>query len=627
MDDCVRLRVVFEDRRILSKSQKSEGLKRSWLLLKSQHQTISDLSSYLFHIFNLHRSCPRGVIISMDGFVLPPFESTCILKDKDVIRVERKGRKSCEVIEEGGTNLIEEGEIVEKQPVLTCVPVLQDVEFEKETGGYQSEPEKEADNQETDSYQSEAEEDEDNHLHHSLLLEKSFSGNVVSKKRKASMKLQSSKRKKKHSRITQDIENDTQMEQNMSSNNDGLRHVKSIDKKGKVDVKSKPKRSSTSRSAGRNNDIVETLSSSKRSGKFQENGAACADVPHTPDGTKKVPSRSARRKKAKRLWLRELKKELHQSQSPEKNMLESYKHQDQNQNGEAGDEMAADDEIVPIVIRPGHIRFEPLGKDQAVQQCVISTETFRWDGITNKKKSPKWGEEKFAPCRRNGYTDSNKECSETMTNGKVEPPKDPIDFDKLAPFGSLPKEGDVIAYRLLELSSTFTPELSSFRVGKTSRFDPKSNTILLIPVPEYPITFEQQPDEDACARQSSNSLYKEDQSLEIKFSSLIDIRIVKYGNSVPAKALTGWGNYAPVSNEVTLSAVAPSNNGTQTQAPAPENERNVWDELAEALNAKRELVIHENVWSIRNSSTRPCSYRALKTSSLGPKMPFRRARK
>ena len=38
--------------------------------------------------------------------------------------------------------------------------------------------------------------------------------------------------------------------------------------------------------------------------------------------------------------------------------------QEQKQNAEAGDGITVDDEIVPIVIRPGHIRFEPLGKGE-----------------------------------------------------------------------------------------------------------------------------------------------------------------------------------------------------------------------------------------------------------------------
>lgn len=32
------------------------------------------------------------------------------------------------------------------------------------------------------------------------------------------------------------------------------------------------------------------------------------------------------------------------------------------------------------------------------------------------------------------------------------------------------QEGDIIAYRLIELSASWTPELSSFRVNKTSTF-------------------------------------------------------------------------------------------------------------------------------------------------------------
>lgn len=35
------------------------------------------------------------------------------------------------------------------------------------------------------------------------------------------------------------------------------------------------------------------------------------------------------------------------------------------QDGEAGGEIAADDETVPLITRPGYIRFEPLGKSEA----------------------------------------------------------------------------------------------------------------------------------------------------------------------------------------------------------------------------------------------------------------------
>ncbi|GMP82610.1 hypothetical protein CsSME_00036838 [Camellia sinensis var. sinensis] len=177
--DTTRLCVVFEDRHILSKAQKSQGLNQSWILLKPQHHNISDLSTYLTHIFDVHHSCPNGIILSMDGFVLPPFESTCILKDKDVISVKRKGGMSSEIVDKSDReNLIEQEEIVEKQPVLNCMPLLANKEFEKETGNFESEPE----------------EDEDNVSGDTLHVDNSFGENVLSKKRKASKKLQSSKK-------------------------------------------------------------------------------------------------------------------------------------------------------------------------------------------------------------------------------------------------------------------------------------------------------------------------------------------------------------------------------------------------------------------------------------------------
>ncbi|GFZ00043.1 hypothetical protein Acr_13g0014420 [Actinidia rufa] len=518
----VRIRVAFEDRHILSKSQRSEGLKRSWLLLKPPHETISDLSSYLLHTFDLYHSCPNGIVVSMDNFVLPQFESACILKDKDVIRVQRKGGTSSEIVEVGdGANLIEEEEIVEKQPVLTDVPHLASEEFEKETGGYQSEPD----------------EGEDNQLGAALHAENLSGGNAASKKRKASKKLQSAKKKKKGLNLRQQV-----LLKVLKQNND-------------------------------------------RSGQLQESGVGCANIPQTPDGTTKVPSRSARRKKAKRQWLRELLKaekkefvtsnmELNQKQSlPEKvTDKSSIDDQVQDQNSEAVNEIVVDDEIVPIVIRPGHIRFEPLGKDHAVQQNKIPMETFQWNGITSKKKGQKWGTEKFTS--RSDYKDFNKERSEMMTMekvkpsndptmaiDKVKPPNDPIDFDKLAPFASFPKEGDVIAYRLLELSSTWTPELSPFRVGKASWYDPESDKVLLTLVPEYPITFEK-PDEEL----ADNSLYGENGALEIDFSSLVDVRIVKDGNLDCPKPVTGRGNQGSVGNGGPTSIVVPSNDNKQTPA-------------------------------------------------------------
>ncbi|KAF7124125.1 hypothetical protein RHSIM_Rhsim12G0039400 [Rhododendron simsii] len=631
--DTVRLRVEFEDRHILSKSQRSERLIRSWLLLKPLSQeTISDLSSYLLDIFDLYHSCPNGLILSMDGFVLPPFESTCILKDKDVISVKRKRELLSEIVEvSDGINLTEEDEIEEKQPVLTNVPLLANEEFEKETGGYQSEPEEEEDNQSEDE------------LHVEI--------SPVSKKRKASKKLQSSKKKIKRHKDLQDVENGFHKEQQ-----EGCEHRpgKSMDKKKKQkesDVKSKTNAESAPSTVQTNDDMFECSPTLKRSGQLEENGVGCNNITQTPDGTRKV-SRSSRRKKARRQWLREKvkaeKNEVHEMQSPEKDEQEkdtlesSLQDLVQIQEREADNEICEiveDDKIVPIVIRPGHIRFEPLEEDQAVQQNKVYVETFKWNGITSKKKGQKWGAEKL-PYRRNDYKESNKEHSEMTTAKKLKPPIDPIDFDKLAPFTGSPKEGDVIAYRLLELSSTWTPELSSFRVGKTSWYDPVSGKVLLTPVPEHPIIFEKL-DEDPCSEQPDNSLYREDGSLEeqpnnslygedgsleIDFLSLVDVRIVKLGISHSAKAVTSNVNNGSTANEASTSTVVPFNNDKQTDAPTPGKEGNEWDEISQALSAKKEQLIRENGWSKEGSGKGSWSYRALRSSALGPTMAILRAR-
>ncbi|KAK9276142.1 hypothetical protein L1049_005673 [Liquidambar formosana] len=652
----VRLRLEFDDRHILSKSQRTEGLKRIWLLLKPQLSTISDFTSYLTHILDLDDACPNGILLSMDGFVLPPFESTCMLKDKDLIRVKKKGKSSDIIKVRDRTNSLEIEEIVEKQPVVTGVKLLANEEFDKEIGGYQSEPE----------------DDEEDQSEDTLPVENTLGENAVSKKRKASRKLQSSKRKKNKYTTPEicpgspeDVKNDVHAEQVEGCYHSGVLPKKNLLKKKKSsDVKGKPDKVSAPKIDERNDNIGESLRSATEKGfhQLQENGKGSVDVSHTNDGTKKFPSRSARRKKAKRQWMRELAKvekgELNQRQSPEKDEQKSPEnddhqspkndhqqlpkkdvhiisanHRQQNQNSDV------EDEVVPIVIRPGHIRFEPLGKDEVVQQNQVPVETSHWNGITSKKRGQKWGKEKATFCKRNDYTNFSQEYFGVPTIEERVPVNDSMDFDKLAPFTSLPKKGDVIAYRLIELSSSWTPELSSFRVGKISRYYPESNKIILVPVPEHPIAFEKNIDEEASALQSATSLYREDGSLEVDFKSLVDIRIVKHGNLEVANTITGGVNAAnavigrvngtPVGDQSAVSDFRPNNNNKEKHAQTPENGKvDVWDEISKALNAKKEQLSQENSWHKKESSGRsPWSYKALRSSALGPTMALLRAQK
>jgi coilin len=136
----------------------------------------------------------------MEGFALPPFESTCILKDKDIIRlvllkksifflksffrvlfillcnvcnrVKKKGSTSTEIIkiDDGLNDSLNVVEIIDKPPVTKGTNLLANEEFEKESGGYETESEEDV-----------AEEVED--------VENSPEVKTVSKKRKASKDL------------------------------------------------------------------------------------------------------------------------------------------------------------------------------------------------------------------------------------------------------------------------------------------------------------------------------------------------------------------------------------------------------------------------------------------------------
>jgi coilin len=63
--ESVRVRLQFKRPGVLAKSQLTEGLRRTWLLLKPEMDSISDLAAYLLHTFDLHESCPNGLVLSV----------------------------------------------------------------------------------------------------------------------------------------------------------------------------------------------------------------------------------------------------------------------------------------------------------------------------------------------------------------------------------------------------------------------------------------------------------------------------------------------------------------------------------------------------------------------------------
>ncbi|XP_028212021.1 coilin-like isoform X1 [Glycine soja] len=637
MAETVRLRVVFEDRGMLSKSKKKQGLKRCWFLLKPQHTTISDVASHLLNTFRLHRTCPHGIVLSMDGFVLPSFEFTCILKDKDIVCVKRKGSVSTDDKSAMLRPATCENQAIELQKLLT-IEGLQ----EEESGAEETMSQK----------------DDDDQLEDAVYVESKSDGNVVFKKRKASKKLKSPSQKKIKLSTAENLLVTPKVHEKENGSSEGheeengsfdgyIHHQLSLvkkDKKKSSNLSSQPNKSSNLNK--QKNDKSDPTSDETR---FVQ--------PQDESETKKLPSRSARRKKAKRRWLRELKLEkekekgqLHQTPVLEKggqelpindnNCVVSDVHQ------QPDEESEEEDDIAPVEIRPGHIRFEPLKKDQdqAVPQNQFPVETFQWNGITNKKKGQKWGKERMPVRKQDGYEDSGQDCP-TVQNAEKEQTSNVIDFDKLKHYTSLPKEGDVIAYRLIELTASWTPELSSFRVGKISRYDAKSNRIWLEPVLEYPFDFKKKIDEDASSVQYDPSPYQEDGSLEIEYTLLADVRMVKHGipdlksdalvnptkatnditnEKLAAKAINGSTGEKLAGDQTTVGSCHPE----RGHITAKENgEVNVWDKINEALKAKKAKLLQEDCWSRggESSSTRSWSHRAMRCSALGPTMALLRS--
>ncbi|KAL8111728.1 hypothetical protein AgCh_019440 [Apium graveolens] len=619
--ESVRVRLVFEDKSCLNKLQRSLGLYKSWVLVNShQFPTFSELAEHLVAIFELAQSCPHGILLCMDDFVLPPFESTSFLNDKDIISVKRKGGASNGILKtRNAADASEDFENVEEQPLDGGVPPNK-----KEAGGC------------------EIESDEDAEPSENLTPV-----NALQKERKASTELQSSKQKKPRTVVPNGIGKD-----NHTKIGDDQGHI-SCKKQKASDTKCKQIIDPTQQCAEKSSSPSKSTSD-ENSDQLQENDKKTKDMSNVTD-TRKVPSRSARRKKAKRQWLRAtanigkrkivcksklpLKRKQRQTDSKNEEVIDQSKvllylkqseqeepeyKIDEEKPDEKGD---GEEEFVPIVIRPGHIRFEPLEEGEVVQEKQSSVATHQWDGITSKRKGQKWGTEKISSADMNEHQYFDHDQPNISSTAEVElPVHDPIDFDQLHPLTTLPKEGDVIAYRILELSSTWTPEVSSFRVGNVLWYKPDSKEVMLMPVPEYPVIPEKL-NEDASESQPNNSVYNEDGSLQIDFSSLIDVRIVKHGNSDSSKPVVDYNNGDSLkanTDKVGNSALT-NTVGVSNSPKAGNGEVNLLDHFSEVLDAKKAQLYEENSWIKGSPVKGSWSYRALRGSALGPVMALLRS--
>ncbi|KAF6157506.1 hypothetical protein GIB67_004444 [Kingdonia uniflora] len=380
----------------------------------------------------------------------------------------------------------------------------------------------------------------------------------------------------------------------------------------------------------------------------RNNGKEDREASPIPEGgIEKIPSRSARRKKAKRKWLREQlanaqKNEVVQSNKTEKvTQKKSQKHQSSEEDDEIETEVVPvhrksperqpsdeddemDSEIVPRVVRPGHIRFEPLNEDDALQRSQDPVDNFQWNGTTSKKRGQKWGQEKASTSRSNNYNDYKEGSVEKITieEGQF---VDPVDFEKLKPLSCLPKEGDVVAYRLVELSSSWCPELSSFRIGKVMWYETTSKRIMLVSVPGYPVFTDEKGDDDEEAEPESDvSLYKEDGSLEIDFASLVDVRIFSHDSSDLGIVVPGCSSAEARTTKIYGSCLKPNGNSEEPNAPIIES--GIWNEVSKVLNEKKMQLLQKDGWTQKESSVKsPWPFRALRSSALGPTMALLRS--
>ncbi|KAG0577761.1 hypothetical protein KC19_5G179500 [Ceratodon purpureus] len=256
---------------------------------------------------------------------------------------------------------------------------------------------------------------------------------------------------------------------------------------------------------------------------------------------KKQPSRSARRKKAKKRWLREQKQngvvpKQDDVKSQQEVKLESSESETSEEDVEAeeveAEEVEAEEEVLPIMVAPGHIRFE---RDEDVrEEGHRASIVLSYPEVQCKKQGQAWGQEK--------YLGRYSKDSQDLRSGKMEDRlshatiKQTPNFEKLPFLNRAPRVGDLLAYRLVELTASWTPELSNYRVGKVSLHDATTKMISMIPVPEYPIHVQQPEDVDENGQpyeEPDEALflppYNSDGSLEVNLSTLMEVRVLEEG--------------------------------------------------------------------------------------------------
>ncbi|XP_035820648.1 coilin isoform X3 [Zea mays] len=668
----VRLRLIFENSRLLRRVQRDEGLRRCWLLLSPELATVANLAAHVAARFRLRRTCPRGVVLSMDGFTLPPFESTCIFRDNDIIRgrptltwtkavkrdlkewnidkelaVDRKGwkvkQKSCtKHIEHNDVHCIQDHEIIEKRslPVDGKILAIQDKE---------------------DVCKHQEEEAHDDHqLEENATASHSTENNGTSLKRKRNDGVADIPESSKGQRLK--VTNSGKHIDYSKKEQNGSKKLKlSV-----IDIEAK-------KATPQHETTTTLVEQQKSEGNYQTELKCEAKVTNydAQSDTKKLESRSARRKKIKRLMKQrgklQIEKNVH-GDSPIAADCPSSSNQDglpvpsSNQNGSHvhfsslkadEDESETSDEIVPVVVRPGHIRFEPAGREPDKSPAKELQGTFQWSGTLSKKKGQKWGinssNKKNADVGYHaGIAGSNTEVNNLVMDIKVTENGFCAVSNRRIDEGSNVEMSSVKAVANEEKSRGVPFDFESLypltqlpKVGKVVLYDPISLRIILLPVQEYPITTEENEDKDEPDMLVDLSPYKEDGSLEIEYSSLLDVRLLKGIEPVPgafstplAETCNEVGSALAKGRPVTLhknegnieSQKSPlvANNTNGKEHKLGKSEKTVWEKNDEPGD---EVDVQQNGWGTwKQNSTSAWSYRALRSSALGPTMALLRGK-
>eukprot|EP00850_Spirogloea_muscicola_P006875 SM000033S12396 [mRNA] locus=s33:782387:785290:+ [translate_table: standard] len=142
----------------------------------------------------------------------------------------------------------------------------------------------------------------------------------------------------------------------------------------------------------------------------------------------------------------------------------------------------SDDQAPPVIVRKGHVRFEP--PDEGAGAPSPPLPILNLAGPMGKKRGQAWGQHHSSSPQARAAPKRRREVARQATS----PPKlpqmhtandDSVDYSALPLLNRHPRQGDILAYRLVELSSSWTPELSTYREGQVVSFDEGSNAVQL----------------------------------------------------------------------------------------------------------------------------------------------------